>query len=643
MEAHFSIVEGLVGTLAWMDARLAGAMAWLVAALAIYVLASSLDDLLLALLWLSGVGRKAAAPPAEPAREKRIAILVPLWRESDVIGRMLEHNAASIRYSNYQILAGVYANDPETRRAVEEAAARLPCVSLAEVPHDGPTSKADCLNWIYQRLIERELEGAPLAEIVMIHDAEDVIHPDSLQWVNRWSEAAGMIQIPVFALATGLSELTHGVYCDDFAESQRRDLPVRAALGAFLPGCGVGTAFRREELERLAEAESNRIFDPLTLTEDYDNGLRLFRLGCRQMVLPQCGSPANPVATREYFPRSFRAAVRQRTRWITGNCLQAWQRHGWGRGLRRPWIQAWFLWRDRKGLWGSWAGIACNLLLLWGALTWAVSAAAGGGWEFGKSAARIPGLGPLLAANLALCCGRLAIRTWFCSQIYGLKFALAAPLRMVWGNLINAAASGCALWQFTLAWWTGRPLRWLKTEHCYPSLETLRAYSAAAASQTAVFHDARVSGTPSWVDSRARRPLPEPTPWITPGLAHAGGSPLPLPPSRRLLRALPAKLADELGVLPVEWHAGRLEVAAATVLEERRLDRLRRFARAEVTVRYVSARQLLEWRRIRDEPAAPHRRLPVPPGYDGKTPPAAKRPWLASSGCTAATEAAASS
>ncbi len=37
----------------------------------------------------------------ESAPQRTIAILVPLWHEHDVIARMLEHNLASIRYSDY--------------------------------------------------------------------------------------------------------------------------------------------------------------------------------------------------------------------------------------------------------------------------------------------------------------------------------------------------------------------------------------------------------------------------------------------------------------------------------------------------------------------------------------------------------------
>ena len=70
---------------------------------------------------------------------------------------MLEHNLSVLRYSNYDVFVGVYPNDELTMRAVRDAAERHPRVHLAVVPHDGPTSKGDCLNWIYRRVVRRVL------------------------------------------------------------------------------------------------------------------------------------------------------------------------------------------------------------------------------------------------------------------------------------------------------------------------------------------------------------------------------------------------------------------------------------------------------------------------------------------------------
>ena len=42
------------------------------------------------------------------------------------------------------------------------------------------------------------------------------------------------------------------LYCDEFAEFQTKDITVRQMWGGFLPGNGVGTAFSRAVLEKLA-------------------------------------------------------------------------------------------------------------------------------------------------------------------------------------------------------------------------------------------------------------------------------------------------------------------------------------------------------------------------------------------------------
>jgi adsorption protein B len=82
-------------------------------------------------------------------------------------------------------------------------------------------------------------------EIVVIHDAEDLVHPQALQLISRFWREHQMVQVPVLPLATGLGEWTHGVYCDEFAEFQLKDIPVHQALGGFLPSNGVGTGFDR--------------------------------------------------------------------------------------------------------------------------------------------------------------------------------------------------------------------------------------------------------------------------------------------------------------------------------------------------------------------------------------------------------------
>src|ERR1043166_4823996 len=74
---------------------------------------------------------------------------------------------------------------------------------------------------------------------------------------HQWYDT---VQIPVLALPTAFAQFTHGVYCDEFAEFQFKDMPARELLGGFLPSAGVGTGFSRRALDRLPAAEPKNKF-----------------------------------------------------------------------------------------------------------------------------------------------------------------------------------------------------------------------------------------------------------------------------------------------------------------------------------------------------------------------------------------------
>ncbi len=289
----------------WLSADTVVAACLVPAAIAILI--SGLDDLALDAVclwaWLKGrfAGRPSAFKNAGEQREKMIAIFVPLWHEHAVIAGMVEHNVAAVNYDNYHFFIGAYPNDEPTLDAVRDLEMRFPHVHLAVCPHDGPTSKADCLNWIYQRMLLFEEHREARFEIVMTHDAEDLIHPEALARINAYTNQYDMVQIPVLALPTPFPSIVHSIYCDEFAEWQLKDMPARQLMGSFVPSNGVGTGFTREALEKLARAEHNLIFEPSSLTEDYENGIRLHNLGCKQVFVPISGAGANIVATREFF------------------------------------------------------------------------------------------------------------------------------------------------------------------------------------------------------------------------------------------------------------------------------------------------------------------------------------------------------
>ena len=443
-------------------------VAYCLVPLALFIVFNGLDDLVIdaALAW-NWYRKRPEQLPVTPLAEKRIAILVPLWKEAGVIGGMIRHNISAIRYSSYDFFIGAYPNDLATLAAIRELEDRFSNVHLAICPHDGPTSKADCLNWIYQRVLLHEEERSERFDIFVTHDAEDLIHPDALAGLNRYCGEYGMVQVPVLPLTTPARDIVHGIYCDEFAEYQTRDIPSRQNLGSFLPSNGVGTGFSRGALRRLAESSANRIFEPECLTEDYENGLRLHRLGIRQRFLPLTGGH-NPVATREYFPRTRRGAIRQRTRWITGICLQSLERNGWHGPLR----DTYWLWRDRKGLLTNPVSVLANACFVWGIFSWAAAHLTGSPWELGRSSPH----SILLPAVALLAAYRVGIRMQCTSRYYGWRFALLVPIRTICANYINAVATFSALWRYTRARLRGQPLVWLKTEHAYPSRLALLAH-----------------------------------------------------------------------------------------------------------------------------------------------------------------------
>jgi adsorption protein B len=580
--------------------------------LALWVLLNGLDDLVLeiacACSWLAAwcSARAQFHRPSEAELDsipqKRIAVFVPLWKERRVIQKMVEHNITANRYSNYDFFIGAYPNDAPTIAAIREAKKQVKNVHLAVCPHDGPTSKADNLNWIYQRMLLMEEQEGVRFDIIVTHDAEDIIHPDSLRWINYFSEKYDMVQIPVLALPTRLRELTHGVYCDEFAEFQMKDLRARQVLGGFIPSCGVGTGFKREALEKLAAAHANRIFEPECLTEDYENGFRMHRLGCPQFFVPVYKAEGSFVATREYFPRKFRTAVRQRTRWIMGISLQSWQRHGW----RDTADQLYWFWRDRRGLAGNLAAPLSNVLFLYGALTWMWSVRTGVTWGLAH-VAQDPMLRCIFFGTLGLQLFHMAIRACCSARIYGWTFAAGVPVRAIWGNWINCFATVMAYGRYFSAVARGRPLVWLKTEHAYPNRAALVEHTRKLGE---VLVGCQYIGSEDLEWALAAKPagirlgdyliaqgrLSESDVYEALSLQQnvPFGKPEPELISRSVTRSLPAEVAKRWKVVPYKVAAGHLFVAGPELPTDQMHDELRKFSSLEIRFHLVTPSEFEE-------------------------------------------------
>ena len=504
-----------------------------------------------------------------------------------MIARMLEHNLAALRYANYHFFAGAYANDDATQDAVRSVADRFPNVHLAACPHDGPTSKADCLNWIYQHVGLFEERTNQRFDLIVTHDAEDLIHPEELRVMNAYAGRYDFIQIPVLALQTPLAALTHGVYCDEFAEYHSRDMVVRSEFGCFVPSAGVGTGYRREALEKLAASEANRVFEPTALTEDYENGLRLHRLGCSQVFVPLTrtkGPRPDFIATRELFPHNWKAALRQRTRWVTGIALQSWERFGW-RGSAG---EVYWLWRDRKGLIGSPLSVLANAIFFYGLATAL--------WT------RATPLGARLSvAALAFQLLRLGVRMGCVARIYGVGFSLGVPARVFYANLLNAAATFGALYQYLSARLRHRPLVWLKTDHAYPTRATLLAHrrrlgeilvGSGKVTAAALRHalETRPSGVRLGAQLVRLGHLREND--LYEALSLQQGLPLarlgPDDVERNSVRVLPSAVARNWRVLPFRVADGRLFVAGPDLPSPEMNAALRTFTALEIRFHLVT-------------------------------------------------------
>jgi len=578
---------------------------WVVAIfapLALWILLNGLDDLLVDIAWaMRWIRRDRQAMPGdkelEAVPERRMAIFVPLWKEHRVIQNMVEHNTATQKYKNYDFFIGAYPNDPPTLAAVNEVVKRFSNAHLAVCPHGGPTSKADCLNWIYQRMLVYEEENGVHFDMVLTHDAEDLVHPEALRWINYYAQWNDMVQIPVLALPTPFRELTHGVYCDEFAEFQFRDMPARQFMGGFIPSNGVGTGFSRTAIEKLALRNANRIFEPRCLTEDYENGFRLRMMNCPQVFVPIHRHSGSFIATREYFPREFKKAVRQRTRWVTGIALQSWELHG----LADTLPQLYWFWRDRRSVVGNLIAPLSHLIFLYGALTWIAAALSSLPWGLAAVAGRHQWLLPVCVFTLSLQFFHMCLRACCSAQVYGWKFATGVPLRMLLANWINFLATASAVARFGSAKIRRRPLVWLKTEHNYPNRTALfeqrrklgeilvgSGYLEAAVLEGALAGQPAGMRIGEWLVRQGKLSVEH----LYEALALQANVPLGRPSVEEIsiptTRTLPARVCRALKMLPFRVVAGHLYIAGVELPDNEQTAQIRQYCALDIRLHLVT-------------------------------------------------------
>ncbi len=465
--------------------------------LVVLYLISGLDDLVidatyyLRIFFRSIFRRKVIRPVTREQLaqipEKPVVIIVPAWDESNVISRMLLNTINTVLYKNYHIFVGTYPNDEATKIEVEKMRELYPNIEVVVTPSDGPTNKADCLNWIYQGIRIYEKDHNKKFEIFVFHDAEDVVHPLSLTYYNYLMPRIHFVQVPVFPLEQAWWGFTTGMYMDEFAENHTKDLRVRELLGRAIPSAGVGTALSREAMDYLASLRNNQLFDITSLTEDYVMGLSLRDMPGKKILLQQSVDHAvtvkrrwhkgtresvvnEHIATREFFPSNFWDAVHQKSRWILGISIQGWN-YGWTKSLGLNYC----LFRDRKA-------VVTNIMTVVGYLVvayWGIAELVG--WL--APARAVPPLVEvdepvfkLIYVVIGLFFWRLFNRAFCVWRIYGPLQALLSMPRMFYGNLLNFAATCKAIHRYVNARLSKQTPAWGKTRHAYPTEDQMRTF-----------------------------------------------------------------------------------------------------------------------------------------------------------------------
>lgn len=578
------------------------------AAIAIFI--SSVDDAFLDLyFWVLQAQRVITRPfrrvpttqQLMEMPEKRIAIMVPAWQESDVIARMLMNTLTTLDYQKYDIFVGCYPNDLDTIREVDRVARQQKQVIRAMVGHPGPTSKADCLNWMIQNIFAHEEKAGVRYEIFAMQDSEDVIHPMSFKVVNAYLDHTDMVQLPVLSMPRKWNELIPCHYMDEFAEWHGKDLIARSALTRLVPSAGVATSFSRRCIELLCQERENQPFNTDSLTEDYDVGHRLFEEGLTsEFVRYWAKVPVGEVkrrhggmktiyrkelvGTREYFPDRMDVSVKQKSRWMLGISYLGWKQLGW----IGPFSHRYFLYRDRKAIWTAPTGMLAYAIVFQWALYWLV-------------AKLFPTVGPLpplidptswvwtlVLINFAFLVNRVSHRIIFTASAHGLKHAVLAPVRMVVANYVGFLASMRAARRFAWHMITGERITWDKTMHAYPSMAEIHG-EAQTLRDAVKFYGIANDETLDTLEAEAKktdRKLAEvlvskghateeeiATAWgEVSGLPVMDFDPLTVPEDVR--RRVSPDLARKFGVFPINGEKSEPRLAVAEPMDDDRLAQL---------------------------------------------------------------------
>ena len=431
---------------------------------------------------------------------KLLAVTIAAWHEENVLGDVIDNFIASTSYprSMYHVFLGVYPNDPATHAVAEQLAARYENVHVIVNTEPGPTSKAQNINHVIRQIRAYEQQHAVEFASLTIHNSEDVVHPYELLVTSYLLDTHDALQFPVFPLirmprlSNFFKFITSGTYADEFAENHYTTMLSRYMVNAFVPAAGTGFVLSRKTL---AYFGNDDVLPSESLTEDYRLSLTLFENNIRLYYVlervPRINNRRQVVwdyiTTRSMFPNTFRTAVKQKARWILGITMQSVKFRDIFLTKGIPFLGRYSLYKDLKAKIG-------NLLSMVGYPVLA--------YFFVSLFLPLQPIFPLYSpswwlslAVSAMMVERQLFRAIAIYNVYGMRSVFFAclfpplfPIRLIWGNIINLAATLRAYRQrFTAGRKRKRnsarraagqpaPVKWAKTDHAFLDEQVLRRY-----------------------------------------------------------------------------------------------------------------------------------------------------------------------
>ena len=407
------------------------------------------------------------------AREQqRIAVMVPAWNEGEVVASMVDNIIKRVEYDNYKIFVGTYPNDPATQACVDRLALEYPQIIKVVTARPGPTTKADCLQNVLMTIREHEEVNSVNFDLILMHDAEDWVHPQEFLIHNYLIPTVDVVQIPILPFPAKWNKWVHWIYADEFSENHMKDVPVREKISGFVPYAGTGTGFSRKVIDFLNDIHGGYVFNEASMTEDYSMSKKVRESGFKSVfvnvVLADDDSPWwVPLAKRpmfisnwSYFPMDWTRSVRQKSRWIIGISLQEWEQTGW----EGNWLMKENFVKDRKVFVAASASFLGYLVLIYNIL-----------YVLGYA-----GLLPFQLlqtlevgsplTNLVTFCTffmflRITQRIIWVGHTYGIGPGLLSVPRLIVGNILNGLASLRALNLFAASRRGKAKVAWDNTAH----------------------------------------------------------------------------------------------------------------------------------------------------------------------------------